>query len=111
MKIGWTIRNLWHFEALQIFKQHFLTWPVDINMQMSESMMSSPHNFPFILYTEIKNKKSYIISSMRMLDLPYFLSEQMQNNVKLYKLYEYITNKSVFFLKKSSCLMKMKWNA
>ena len=25
-----------------------ISWPVDINMQMSELMMSLPHNFPFI---------------------------------------------------------------
>ena len=29
-----------------------------MNMQMSELMMSSPHNFPFILYTEM-TKISY----------------------------------------------------
>ena len=29
-----------------------------MNMQMSEVMMSSPHNFPFILYTEM-SKISY----------------------------------------------------
>ena len=28
-----------------------------MNMQMSELMMSSPHNFPFILYTEMEKKK------------------------------------------------------
>ena len=28
-----------------------------IHMQMSELMMSSPHNFPFILCTEMKKKK------------------------------------------------------
>ena len=35
-----------------------ISWPVDMNMQMSELMMSSPHNFPFILYTEM-TKISY----------------------------------------------------
>ena len=40
-----------------------------MNMQMSEVMISSPHNFPFILYTEMKKKKIHI-SAMKMLDLP-----------------------------------------
>ena len=40
-----------------------ISWPVDMNMQMSELMMSSPHNFPFILF-----KISYF--SYEMLDLP-----------------------------------------
>ena len=30
-----------------------------MNMEMSE-LMSSPHNFPFILYTDMTTKKSYI---------------------------------------------------
>ena len=38
-------------------------------MQMSELMMSSPHNFPFILYTEIK-KIHISATCMSMLDLP-----------------------------------------
>ena len=38
-----------------------ISWPVDMNMQMSEVMMSSPHNFPFILYTEM-TKISYFRS-------------------------------------------------
>ena len=51
MKIGWKIRKLWHFEVSQISRN--ISWPVNMNMQMSEVMMSSPHNFPFILYTEM----------------------------------------------------------
>ena len=36
-----------------------ISWPVDMimNMQMNELIMSSPHNFPFILYREMKKKK------------------------------------------------------
>ena len=57
MKIGWKIRRLWNFEISQIFKKQFLTSRY-MNMQMSELMMSSPHNFPFTLYTEM-TKISY----------------------------------------------------
>ena len=46
MKIGW------------IFFSRNSSWPVAMNMQMSELMMSSPHNFPFTLYTEM-TKISY----------------------------------------------------
>ena len=48
-KISWKIRKLWYFEVSQIFKKHFLTSRYEY-MQMSE-LMSSPHNFPLILYT------------------------------------------------------------
>ena len=48
MKIGRKISKLWHFEVSQSFKKHFLTSRYDL----------SPHNFPFILYTEM-TKISY----------------------------------------------------
>ena len=57
MTISWKIRKLCHFEFSQIFKKHFLTSRY-MTMQMSELMMSSPHNFPIILYTEM-TKISY----------------------------------------------------
>ena len=57
--------TLWSFAN---FQETFLDHAVDMNMQTNELMMSSPHNFPFILYTEITKKKN--ISAMRMLDLP-----------------------------------------
>ena len=47
MKIDWKIRKLWHFEDK--FSQN-ISWPVDMNMQMSELMMSLPHYLPYILY-------------------------------------------------------------
>ena len=31
------------------------SWTVDMNMQISELMMSSPHNFTFNLFTEMTN--------------------------------------------------------
>ena len=65
MKIGWKIRKLWHFEFRKFSRN--ISWPVDMNMQISELMMSAPNNFPFILYTEIT---VFYISAMRMLDLP-----------------------------------------
>ena len=69
MKIGWKIRKLWHLKFRKFSRN--ISWPVDMNMQMSEVMMSSPHNFSFILYTEMKKKKKKNhISAMRMLDLP-----------------------------------------
>ena len=51
MKIGWKIKS---YDILKFRKfSRNISWPVDMNMQMSEVMMSSPHNFPFILYTEM----------------------------------------------------------
>ena len=57
MKMSLKIRKLWHFEVSQISRN--ISWPVDMNMQMSELMMSLPHKFPLISYTEI-TKISYI---------------------------------------------------
>ena len=64
MKIGWKIRKLWHFEVSRIFKKHFLTSRYD--MQMSELMMSSPHNFPFILYTEMTKISYFSYENVRL---------------------------------------------
>ena len=44
--------------------QQNISWAVDMNMQMSE-LMSSPHNFPFILFTE-------------MTKIPYFSYEKVK---------------------------------
>ena len=44
-------------EVMTLWSSQFssnISWPVDMNMQMSELIMSSSHNFPFILYTEWK---------------------------------------------------------
>ena len=65
MKIGLKIRKLWNLKFRKFSGN--ISWPVRMNMQMSELMMSSPHNFPFILYTEMTK---FHISAMRMLDLP-----------------------------------------
>ena len=37
-----------------------------MNMQMSALMMSSPHNFPFILYTEITKISHFSYESVRL---------------------------------------------
>ena len=64
MKIGWKIRKLW------ILKFHKfsgnISWPVRMNMQMSELMMSSPHNFPFILYTEMTKISYFSYDNVRL---------------------------------------------
>ena len=49
MKIGWKIRKLWNFFKFHKFSGN-ISWPVRMNMQMSELMMSSPHYLPYILY-------------------------------------------------------------
>ena len=64
MKISWKIRKLYTLKFRKFSRN--ISWPVDMNMQMSELMMSSPHNFPFILYTKMTK---FHISAMRMLDL------------------------------------------
>ena len=68
MKIGWKIRKLWHFEVLQIFKKHFLTSRYEYANERVDD--SSPHNFPFILYTEMTKISYFSYENIRL-----FLSE------------------------------------
>ena len=56
-----------------------ISWPVDMNMQMSELMMSSPHNFPFILYRAMTRISDSSYANVRLALIP--ISESMQNNV------------------------------
>ena len=54
-----TVQKLWKSDkkegSYDILKFHIFSentsWPVLMNIQMSELMMSSPHNFLFISYT------------------------------------------------------------
>ena len=48
MKIGWKIRKLWTLKFHKFSGN--ISWPVRMNMQMNELMMSSPHYLPYILY-------------------------------------------------------------
>ena len=43
-----------------------ISWPVGMNMQMSELMMSSPHNFPFILCTEMTKMSYFSYENVRL---------------------------------------------
>ena len=45
-----------------------------MNMQMSELMMSSPHNLPFILYTEMEKQIFFSYENVR-LDLIHLVAE------------------------------------
>ena len=47
-----------------------------MNMQMSELMMSSPHNFPFILYTEMKKKINFIYENVRLALIPLWIDAE-----------------------------------
>ena len=55
------------------FFQQNIPWTVDMNMQMSELMMSSPHNFPIILFTE-------------MMKIPYFSYEKLSKTWLIFTL-------------------------
>ena len=65
MKIGLKnkeVMTLWNFTNFQ----ETISWPVNMNMQMSELMMSSPHNFPFILYTEMTKISYFSYENVRL---------------------------------------------
>ena len=55
------VMTLWSFTN---FKETFLDQ--SIYMQMSELMMSSPHNFPFVLYTEMKEISYFSYENVRL---------------------------------------------
>ena len=59
------VMTLWSFAN---FQETY--WPVDMNMQMSELMMSSPHNFPFILYTEMTKISYFSYDNVRLALIP-----------------------------------------
>ena len=79
MKISWKISKLWNFVKFRKFSRN-ISWPVDMNMQMSEVMMSSPHNFPFILYTEMTKISYFSCENVRLALIPLWI-DKMQNNV------------------------------
>ena len=72
MKIGWKIRKLSDTLKFRKFSRN-ISWPVGMNMQMSESMMSSPHNFPFILCTEMKKNKNFSYENVRLASIPFWI--------------------------------------
>ena len=83
MKIVWKIRKLWHFERK--FSRN-ISWPVDINMQMSEVMMSSPHNFPFILYTEMTKISYFSYENVRLALIPLWIdANNVNSNISWYE--------------------------
>ena len=53
-----------------------ISWPVDMNMQMSELMMSSPHNFPFILYTEMTKISYFSYEYVRLALIPLWIDAE-----------------------------------
>ena len=53
MKVGWKLRKLWHFKVSQFVQNIFEN--IDMNMQMSELIISYTHYLSYILYIEIGN--------------------------------------------------------
>ena len=47
-----------------------------MNMQMSELMMSSPHNFPFILYTEMTKMSNFSYENVRLALIPLLIDAE-----------------------------------
>ena len=70
MKISWKIRKLWHFEISQIFRKHFLTSPYECKwVSWWCHRLTIFHSFC------TQKWQKFHISAMRMLDLPWLLSE------------------------------------
>ena len=76
MKISWKIRKLWHFEVSRIFKKQFLTSRYEYVIILSEVMMSSPHNFPLILYTEMTKISYFIYENVRHALIPIWIDAE-----------------------------------
>ena len=47
-----------------------------MNMQMSELMMSSPHNFPFMLYTEMTKISYFSYEYVRLALIPLWIDAE-----------------------------------
>ena len=47
-----------------------------MNMQMSEVMMSSPHNFPFILYTKMTKISHFSYENVRLALIPLLIDAE-----------------------------------
>ena len=67
------VMTLWSFSNLQ---ETLFSWPVDMNMQMSELMKSSPHKFPFILYTEITKISYFSYENVRLDLIPLWIDAE-----------------------------------
>ena len=69
-----TVQKLWKSDkkegSYDILKFHIFSentsWPVLMNIQMSELMMSSPHNFLFISYTEMTNISYFSYENIKL---------------------------------------------
>ena len=72
MKIGWKIRKLNDTLKFRKFSRN-ISLPVGMNMQMSELMMSSPHNFPFILCTEMTKISYFNYENVRLASIPFWI--------------------------------------
>ena len=73
MKISWKITGkLWNFEFSQIFKKHFLTSPYEY----ANELMSLPHNFPFILYTEMTKRSYFSDENIRLALIPLWIDAE-----------------------------------
>ena len=56
MKIGWKIRELWHFEVSQFFKKHFLTSRYEYANEWVDDVIASQFSIHFIH----RNDKNFI---------------------------------------------------
>ena len=71
MKIGWKKES---YDTLKFRKfSRNISWPVGKNMQMSELMMSLPHNFPFILCTEMTKISYFSYGNVRLASIPFWI--------------------------------------
>ena len=74
MKIGWKIRS---YDTLKFCKfPRNISGNIDMNMQMSDLMMSLPHNFPFILYTEMTKISFFSYENDRLALIPLWIDSE-----------------------------------
>ena len=52
-KITQEICKLWHSKIFTIFEKKNISWPVLMNIQQGEMMMSYPHNFVHVSFTKM----------------------------------------------------------
>ena len=54
-----------------------ISWTVDMNMQIGELMISSPHNFPCILYIKVWNLSFFVAQTCKSMSSSQNMSEQI----------------------------------
>ena len=78
MKIGWKIRNLWHFEISQIFKKRFVTSQYEYANEWADDVITSHFSIDFVHRNEKKKRKKRRKKKKKKTTTTYFNYENVR---------------------------------